>query len=108
MQQPGALCAQGWESLIRVEVAGAQYSNVLRSLAGYANAVNNSDRLLNDQMSKEDCAEWIGRMIAYVQTDAAKSPDITKAIATTDREIRNVFARALQRLLRQRESEPLR
>ena len=67
VQQPGALCAQGWESLIRVESRSQQYLDVLRSLAGYANAVNNSDRLLNDQMSKEDSPSGSAHD-AYVQT----------------------------------------
>ena len=52
---------------------------MLKSLKGFADAIGHSGPLLTDQTSKEDSAEWIGRMAAYVRTAGANSPGIGAA-----------------------------
>ncbi len=91
-QQTGPLYAAGWQSLIRLEAATGRYSEALESLSELAKVLEQSETSVACQPAKEDCAEWMGRMIAYLMSIDSKSQPVKEAAAKANTEICTALA----------------
>ena len=90
-KMPGPLYVAGWQSLIRLQAATNKHTDALETLVALAKSLERAEASYPCQPSKEDCAEWMGRMVTWLQMNGKTEPQ-KAAIAKADSEIQSSLA----------------
>ena len=90
--QTGPFYPAAWQSLVRLQAATGRYSETSDSLLSLAKTLEQPATSLPRQATKEDCAEWMGRMMTYLQLLDAQQQAAKDAASKADTQIRALLA----------------
>lgn len=76
-----------WQALIRTQVETKQFDAALQSQVELARKLEKSPTEWPDEVVREECAYWNGRMIAFLQTTDGMSDATIKVVPKADSDI---------------------